>query len=55
VCASLKVWPEGSLRSLSNVSPYVEGRILSRDEFTVWTSENSPSQVYDDMVDLSLF
>ena len=33
---------------MTNVSPYVEGRTLSRDEFTVWTSENSPSQAYED-------
>ena len=35
--------------------PYDEGRTLWRDEFTVWTSENSLSQVYEDTVNVSLF
>ena len=49
------VGPSVKICHRNNVSPWVEGRTLWRDEFTVWTSENSPSQVYDDMVDLSLF
>ncbi len=40
---------------LLNVRPYDEGRTLWRDEFTVWTSENSLSQVYEDTVNVSLF
>ena len=39
----------------SNVSPCVKGRTVSRDDFTVLTSENSHSQVNKDMVHFSLF
>ena len=38
-----------------NVRPWVERRTPSRDEFTVWTSKISPSQVYKDMVNVLLF
>jgi hypothetical protein len=39
----------------SNVRPWVERRTPSRDGFTVWTSEVSHSQVYRNIIDLSLF
>jgi len=38
-----------------NIHTWVKGRTPSRDKFTVWTSEVSPSQVYEDMINITLF
>ena len=42
-------------KGFSNVRPWVERRTPSRDKFTVKTSQLSPWQVYEYMLDVSLF